>query len=74
MKTDLTLAFATLRQLAKMQYWTTRSLDFTHEACIQRVGALVREFTDDISADESTERSWWEMISNELNMNVSTTK
>ncbi len=68
MAPDPTLAYATLRQLAKMQYWATRALGFSQEECVQRVGGLVREFTDDLGVSEATEETWWRMISNELDL------
>ncbi len=63
---DDLFAFATVRQLAKLQYWATRALNFGHQDAVQRAQMLVAEFAEDIKIGRGVEQRWHERIGGEL--------
>lgn len=60
------LTFATVRQLAKLQYWATRALGLSHADGVERALTLIVEFADDLTVGPELQHAWHVRIAGEL--------
>lgn len=59
-------AFATARQLAKLQYWATRALGLEHGSAVDRAQTVIVEFCQDLGMPAGAADAWWTRVSGEL--------